>query len=413
MIYQHGIWVLSMCLSVGFSVSSYAKQSEGLFGIPSLRFSGERHEDAADRSVAEFKQKIVTSPGQRVDDYFGADPDSSAYALATLRKNLDVSGLTQWDNQTQVEHAFTSARDSRFLILSFDGSQERRRISWMLPQDGCFVRAEVAKNRLQKFGYPDVKKIFAFGDLSAATPHTESGSADWWFHVAVAVAVGDQIMVLDPAVEAARPISLDAWAKLISPEPDKVTFSLCDADTFGPFNRCDEPKIFSSFLIDFLQGILLRLEQANMVVLGRDPVQELVEYPYWRTHPTAGALPFLQTVQYYDEFDTTQKLGHVFANYNAALGQIEYFERVGSAEDLPLPLPSDSSSNASWHYLGPDYPIQFDVNQAIGLVVPRFHFFTGRTDYFRLLQRGLLGFSYPMPFEPKDTRHWEYVHSKR
>jgi len=393
----------------GFSISTRAEQTKEPFGIPSFRFANEHYQDAAQRNIAELKESAATSPGQWLDAFFGFDAENSAFSVAKPRQDLDFSSLESWNNEQQVEHAFISGRDSRFLILAFDGSQEKRRISWMFPQDGCFVRAEVFKNRLKKFGYPSVKKIFAFGDLSATTHDTESGSVNWWFHVAVVVGIGDQAMVLDPAVEPDRPVTVEEWAKLISPQPDKLTFSLCDAGTFGPMNGCDAPKVFSSFFVDLLQGVLLRLEQTNLLALGRNVGQELLESPYWRTHSTENSLPFLQSVKYYSAFNPEQKVGGVFANYNDNLGKIEYFKHIGNAQNLLLP--DDSKNNEEWTYLGNNYPIQFDVVQTIGLVVPRFHFFTGKTDYFRLLQRGLLGFSYPMPFERRDTPYWEYMHS--
>lgn len=119
------------------------------------------------------------------------------------------------DIQTQ----FAAMRDTRYLQDNLHPDPSPRRISWLYPEDGCEMRAELAASMAGDAGKTRPYKLFAFavaqngdGLLRVYTPNATDGIVRWPWHVAPVVrnSAGNAI-VLDPAIEPYRPLPWQEW----------------------------------------------------------------------------------------------------------------------------------------------------------------------------------------------------------
>jgi hypothetical protein len=200
--------------------------------------------------------------------------------------DIDQAEIPEWPQKDEdFYHSFREVRDQRFLRTSVFSSFPRR-ISWLYPDDGCFVRAELMEHLLEKSGFPTGAKIFAFGDLKIKTENSPQGSVGWWYHVAIAFKMKNKVFVFDPAIEPRWPLLMEEWTSQMSEDPSSVSFSICHRNTTGPFDDCHNPKIRPLSFIEELQQDYLEMEWDRVVSMERDPKKVLGDEPPWIFFPT-------------------------------------------------------------------------------------------------------------------------------
>lgn len=199
--------------------------------------------------------------------------ENSAYSLKSTQ--IDIGAIEDWSG-ADMQKAFEWVRDERFLVTE---DNFNRRSSWLYPPDGCFVRAELAGQRLVQKKYPNPSKIFVFGNLSVDTENVPDGSVSWWFHVVVGYKKNGVVYVFDPAIEPKRPLTLDEWSSYMGTETKE--FAVCDMGTYAPSDKCHNPSKMTFEKAKDAQQRFLSYEWENLESLGRDPVQELGENPPW------------------------------------------------------------------------------------------------------------------------------------
>lgn len=126
-----------------------------------------------------------------------------------------------WDDLEQVGRAFRLIRDARFIEFN----SEKHRLNWLEPNDRmCMQRAGLAAGILLHSGFPMATSVlFSGGFISCsawrdgdAGGQKRDGSAciSWPWHNALGVRVGDEVYILDPALNFERPVTLREWVEL-------------------------------------------------------------------------------------------------------------------------------------------------------------------------------------------------------
>lgn len=204
----------------------------------------------------------------------------SVRSLAVAASAVDYSVLPEWDSVEQATEAFGEVRDRRFLTSEAQPDFPRRS-TWLYPDNGCYARADLVIRNLALFRYPAAGKIFIFGDLALVTRNSPSGYVEYWYHVAVALRVGGAVLVLDPAVDAARPLQVDEWIARLQGNSQALALTVCKSSAYGPFSSCLSGVGAESARALDDQTRFLDAEWQRLVELGRNPVVELGDAPPW------------------------------------------------------------------------------------------------------------------------------------
>lgn len=208
----------------------------------------------------------------------------SAYDAAKPLAELDHSLEFPYGGQKKTLFAmFSYIRDKRFIPDPID-QKFLRRLSWLYPDDGCFMRAEWVARILNKHHNKRwVNKIFVFGNLEVKTPHHPNGKVTWWYHVVPGMGFGRKTVVLDPALNPQHPLYLEDWMRLMNKDVGSLKVAICRSGAFGPDSACENS--FEEWpedeLIEISNGYL-QLERARIKQLGRDPERELGNRPPWK-----------------------------------------------------------------------------------------------------------------------------------
>ncbi len=254
-----------LILIVSFGINSLAQDSF----IPAKRKNN--------RSYVDYVKKLYTlEKFKNIELSFFAPPTE----VATHYKDLDISSIPQWnENYERALLAFQKTRDSKYFIPEFT-FPKRRRLSWLYPHDGCFMRAEYMKDKLEVWNFP-TKKIFIFGNLKVKTPFSSTGSVSWWYHVVPTFRIGKDVFVLDPALDAYKPLPLEEWVLKQVPNLEDAKLAVCHSDTYVPSNDCLNPEEVQNTKLKDHRKRYLNYEWSNVVRLGLDPMEELGNSPYW------------------------------------------------------------------------------------------------------------------------------------
>lgn len=240
----------------------------GFSGASAARRPGETEDAAYRRRLSELERSGVPR----------AAPGESARDAAQPYARADLSRLPEWPDLESARAAFLRIRDERFLRAS--GRPDfARRIPWLYPDDGCFVRAQTAVERLA--GKP-LAKLFVFGQLSLRTRFSPSGRVFWWYHVVPAFQVAGKPYVFDPAIDPSGTLALEDWLRRQVADPASTRIAVCDAGSYAPFSRCQAPP--PSEAAGRAPGDRLRfldLEWNRMTALGNDPRKILGDAPPW------------------------------------------------------------------------------------------------------------------------------------
>jgi hypothetical protein len=220
----------------------------------------------------------------------------------------------------QLQAGFQAIRDARWLVPTAQPDFPRR-IPWLSASSGCEERALAAVYYLSQLGYPEPyflrAKVTNGAQFVLATENEPTGQVNWSAHVAAAVRVGEQLMVLDPALHVEGPITLLEWVSLFS-TPEIRQVALCrdhelgdgcyDATPRGPVAPALTPSL----------GVTWRLEEEWRVqeLLGRDPFRVLGECPPWLACPVPEPLADPTRAPSIARFATDQFVDYVYGVIN-------------------------------------------------------------------------------------------------
>lgn len=204
---------------------------------------------------------------------------TSAYDAAEDLDKLDVSKAPE---EKRIEEVFNYLRDHRELVED-DDPTFLRRITWLYPADGCWLRATVAGHWATRQGYATPSRLFIFGNLGLDTPNDVNHHVTWWYHVApVLKNAQGKLMVMDPAIDPSHPLTVEEWVKPMLPSLKYAQVSLCSSHTFEPFDDCATTTSPNESKAEAQIAEYLVEEKENLVELNRDPKEELGEHPPWK-----------------------------------------------------------------------------------------------------------------------------------
>lgn len=133
---------------------------------------------------------------------------------------------------------FEHARGTRYLKDPAPGLETfLRRIPWLFPDDGCFLRASLVSKLLFKDFGQATGRAFVFGDLWVDSPQSPQ-RIHWWYHTAATLKFENTTYVLDVAIDSKRALPLREWVEKQNVVFASAEISLCDADTYFPNQLC-------------------------------------------------------------------------------------------------------------------------------------------------------------------------------
>jgi len=230
-------------------------------------------------SGAQYLKAVRASLPKRISTEYPKVVVQASFSVSELATKTEQ--VVSFPESLNLHQMFNEIRDERF--LSLDSKPEfPRRLSWLYPADGCFTRAEYMSRKLQGKGAPAPTKVYAFGSLRVATPNSASGIVTWWYHVVVGYKVDGQVMVFDPAIDPAAPLSLRTWLSGMVEDISNVKVSFCDANSFDPTSVCKAGDAITPESLLSQQRYYLELEWDNMLGLGKDPEKVLGNLPPWK-----------------------------------------------------------------------------------------------------------------------------------
>lgn len=201
--------------------------------------------------------------------------------MANRLDKVDFSAVTDVGSVQKLNQIFKYIRDTKFITMPSQPLKERR-LSWMYPDDGCYIRAELAQYFTHQQKMPDTYKIFSFGNLAVKSVNAHGGVVRWWYHVVPVYRVGQQAYAIDPAIDPRGPMTVEEWKKAQEADGPVDKFAVCKPKTVGPDEDCMNPhgQSFDYTLAE--QKGFLNQEWNRLVQLGRNPQAELGDSPPWR-----------------------------------------------------------------------------------------------------------------------------------
>ena len=203
--------------------------------------------------------------------------DLTVYDSQIYFNELPNQKKNDFRNYDEMFRFFKTLRDKQFIAHK----KRQRRSSWMYPQDGCWLRAELMNRNLEEISKKSLHKIFIFGNLNVKTPYSHSGEVSWWYHVALVASLEGEYYILDPSIESLRPLKLQEWVLKQVPTIEQVGLSLCAPNAFNPNSLCEEiyPEAWEYVLGN--QKVYLNMEEDLLVELGYDVDAYLGDHPPW------------------------------------------------------------------------------------------------------------------------------------
>lgn len=268
---------------LSFFLSSSVFAQPTVQGVSAQRQSQETYEEA--RNKALFQRTFQMNLHAEI--WADPAPVTRGPSVERSKKSLseiDLSTVPELSSYETLEALFQHVRDKRFLPSPHDSSFPRR-LTWLYPDDGCFARAEMAKNEFEDMQVLLPKKVFVFGNLYAQSTNTVSGHVAWWYHVAVTYRVGPQVYVMDPSLEPRRPLMLEEWDQLVGGANTFLQYSFCSKDAYDPTSDCEPSRAQDKSRTLFDQKSFLQPEWSRLLTLQRNPQAELGEAPPWLIPP--------------------------------------------------------------------------------------------------------------------------------
>ncbi|WP_394849543.1 hypothetical protein LZC95_19100 [Pendulispora brunnea] len=243
---------------------------------------------ADENSAVRDPNESYASAARRHDERYRRNHPEAASALALSAKDsqvpveqADMSRVPTWTDADITAH-FQRSRDLRFMTTS-NRPNFQRRISWLYPDDACFARAELVNAKAEEWGKGRPYHLFSFGNLTVRTNNHPNGSVSWWYHTVPIVksASSGEVLVLDAALDASKPIPWKQWLLMQVSSLNNVKVSVCDGKAYGPSNACFGSSAATSSALSTEQGTYLQKEWDRQVSLGRDPNAVLGDSPPW------------------------------------------------------------------------------------------------------------------------------------
>jgi hypothetical protein len=103
----------------------------------------------------------------------------------------------------------------------------------------------------------------------------------WWWHISQIVRVGNEVFVLDPAIEPSRPLPVREWLATMVANPDEAQVVICSPYTYTINSNCEEQFDQSASALSD-QYYYLDYEWSRQIELGRDPNVVLGDTPPWK-----------------------------------------------------------------------------------------------------------------------------------
>ena len=204
---------------------------------------------------------------------------ASAYERRVKWDELVFTIVPTWESRELVDEAFQKVRDTRFLddpsVSSF-----LRRLSWLYPDDGCFMRAAFMSQMIEKVYSKQSARIFIFGDLYVETENSPEGRVDWWYHTAPLIKFAEDVYVFDPAINSSGVTEIKKWIQKQSVTLSEAELSVCDANAYEPGEACEGSDSDEDTALQHAPWYL-QLERERQVELQRNPEEVLGEHPPW------------------------------------------------------------------------------------------------------------------------------------
>ncbi len=247
-----------------------------------------------------FSVTAVAIPSAKREVHETADMARSRYLLLESQEILDIKpmGRSAWDVATHLENLnfnqvadvgsierlnqiFAYIRDTKFMTNLTGQPLTERRLSWMYPDDGCYIRAELAAVFSSRDKLPETYKLFSFGDLAVKTTNHPQGIVRWWYHVVPVYRVGAQAYAMDPSIDPRAPMTVQEWKKAQEADRPVDKFAVCKPRAVGPEGDCQNPygQAVENSMAE--QKRFLNQEWERVLEMGRNPELELGNNPPW------------------------------------------------------------------------------------------------------------------------------------
>lgn len=258
-------------------IPSAMEEAEDMDENSAARHKGENYKDA----VARIEKIIQRKTPWSISEHYKAS--TTVKNSQTSVAKADLSNIPVWSDE-DIHSFFKHTRDMRFQTMSgFNNFQ--RRLTWLYPDDGCYSRAEVVKEKAADLNLSAPYKLFSFGDLQVKTSNESSGYVTWWYHVVPVVknASDGECYVFDAAINPSGPLPWKHWLLRQVNSLDQVKVSVCDPNAYGPDSKAFGGENYSSYALANQKSSFLQKEWKRQKALGRDPYKVLGSEPPWAT----------------------------------------------------------------------------------------------------------------------------------
>jgi len=268
-------------LAMAFSLAACAQGAD-----EDIAASNSELSTVDENSAARHANESYEEAARRHDERYRRNHPELAPALSAKDSQVpvdeaDLSKVPTWADADITAH-FEQSRDLRFMTTS-NRPNFQRRISWLYPDDGCFARAELVNAKAEESGKVRPYHLFSFGNLTVRTNNHPNGSVSWWYHTVPVVksASSGEVLVLDAALDAKKPIPWKEWLLMQVSSLDDVKVSVCDGKAYAPSNACFGSGTATSTALNDEKGTYLQREWDRQTSLGRDPNAVLGDSPPW------------------------------------------------------------------------------------------------------------------------------------
>jgi len=237
--------------------------------------------------TATAQDDSLAGPGRKAQLACALPDGARSFAeQATDPDHIDGACVPEYAS-ADLGQAFTMIRDRRPLE-DIDQPNFPRRIPWLAVDNGCEERAPAAVFFLAQAGFtaPYYARVKSRKgqSLGLATDNDPSGKVQWSHPVAPVVRVGSELMVLDPALNAAAPLPIADWIRRFN-RGQQVDVALCRDIEVGDGCFAAAPVAPHSPPIpagrDDIMHTRLATEWRVQEILGRDPTRVLGDCPPW------------------------------------------------------------------------------------------------------------------------------------
>jgi hypothetical protein len=250
-----------------------------LMGQSVLATSAYREPNTDFHEYLELQKNIIKNKKIKAKRFgFGNFDSVTDKAQSLAEFNAEQVFATQISSE-QAKELFIYMRDKRDLI---DRANFKRRITWLYPDDGCYVRSAIMQSLIKEKTGESWSQIFVFGNLELQTKYSEVGSVTWWYHVAPVVRTDKGIFVFDPSVNTKAPMALKDWLSKVNADTD-ASIAICDANAYIPDSSCvqEETNHRDEALIEEKE-VFFANEWNRLINLGLQPEEILGEKPPWK-----------------------------------------------------------------------------------------------------------------------------------